>query len=404
MIITLFCVAGVLVATSGQAVKNSDSHSHNGLIPRTYQPVVDALWDIFVATPDLAATVNRLAWHSAGTYNATDGTGGSNGGHIYFDSVMAWGSNAGLGFLRPILDVLYVRFEGLTRADLYILAGIVATAYTDGPWVEFCGGRHDALDDSDAPADDLLPGAEDPRDDVTTFSLDHIAAHMTAVFSRMGFNDQELVALLGAHSIGRMHAQNSGYIGTWDTTEFYMNSEYYTALMLFDWNCFALPNGLPQYAFSGDPSDPLVCDAVLPLGLAYNMNPADLALKTHAPFRNWTAVYAADQDKFHEDFALAWHKLMHLGVTCDASIKIVDLHNQPSFTAYDIFELGYQGAAQVSLLVLLVLGMLTLMATCVGLCFCDAKMKLRAHPATARNDANFFGGPQDYAAMEDDLS
>ena len=37
--------------------------------------------------------------------------------------------------------------------------------------------------------------------------------HVRDVFYRMGFNDQEIVALLGAHTIGRCHADRSGFVG-----------------------------------------------------------------------------------------------------------------------------------------------------------------------------------------------
>jgi cytochrome c peroxidase len=33
------------------------------------------------------------------------------------------------------------------------------------------------------------------------------------IFYRMGFNDQEIVALSGAHALGRCHENFSGYVG-----------------------------------------------------------------------------------------------------------------------------------------------------------------------------------------------
>ena len=35
---------------------------------------------------------------------------------------------------------------------------------------------------------------------------------------RMGFTNEETVALMGAHSLGRMDFNNSGYEGVWDQT------------------------------------------------------------------------------------------------------------------------------------------------------------------------------------------
>lgn len=39
--------------------------------------------------------------------------------------------------------------------------------------------------------------------------------HVRDVFYRMGFNDREIVALVGAHTLGRCHTTASGYSGPW---------------------------------------------------------------------------------------------------------------------------------------------------------------------------------------------
>jgi hypothetical protein len=60
-------------------------------------------------------------------------------------------------------------------------------------------GRVDALDPSAVTPDGRLPAADsgppgaDPSD----------AAHLRTIFNRMGFDDQEIVALSGAHALGR---------------------------------------------------------------------------------------------------------------------------------------------------------------------------------------------------------
>jgi hypothetical protein len=70
-----------------------------------------------------------------------------------------------------------------------------------GPVIPWSSGRVDALDASAVTPDGRLPNADsgppgsDPAD----------AAHVRAIFNRMGFNDQEIVALSGAHALGRCH-------------------------------------------------------------------------------------------------------------------------------------------------------------------------------------------------------
>lgn len=43
----------------------------------------------------------------------------------------------------------------------------------------------------------------------------------------MGFNDQEIVALSGAHSLGRCHAGRSGFEGPWSVTPTKFSTQYY---------------------------------------------------------------------------------------------------------------------------------------------------------------------------------
>ncbi|KAJ1493586.1 hypothetical protein T484DRAFT_1767844 [Baffinella frigidus] len=37
--------------------------------------------------------------------------------------------------------------------------------------------------------------------------------HLREIFGRMGFDDQAIVALSGAHALGRCHANARGYVG-----------------------------------------------------------------------------------------------------------------------------------------------------------------------------------------------
>jgi hypothetical protein len=52
-------------------------------------------------------------------------------------------------------------------------------------------------------------------------------AHIRSIFGRMGFNDREMVALIGAHAIGRCHTDASGYWGPWTRAETTFSNEFY---------------------------------------------------------------------------------------------------------------------------------------------------------------------------------
>jgi len=79
--------------------------------------------------------------------------------------------------------------------------------------------------DGRLPNADVGPAGTDPSD----------AQHLRDVFYRMGFNDQEIVALSGAHALGRCHTTASGYDGPWTPTPTTFNNAYFTLLKNLDW-------------------------------------------------------------------------------------------------------------------------------------------------------------------------
>lgn len=72
-----------------------------------------------------------------------------------------------------------------------------------GPDVAWKAGRSDFADESLNPPRGRLPDGAQAAD------------HLRHIFYRMGFNDQEIVALSGAHNLGRCHGDRSGFEGAW---------------------------------------------------------------------------------------------------------------------------------------------------------------------------------------------
>lgn len=68
----------------------------------------------------------RLAWHAAGTYDKTDGTGGSNGATMRYDAEAGHGGNAGLKVARDLLEPIKKEFPSISYSDLWSLAGVAA--------------------------------------------------------------------------------------------------------------------------------------------------------------------------------------------------------------------------------------------------------------------------------------
>jgi cytochrome c peroxidase len=51
----------------------------------------------------------------------------------------------------------------------------------------------------------------------------------------MGFSDQEIVALSGAHSLGRCHSDRSGWDGPWTSAPTRFTNLYYKELLRRKW-------------------------------------------------------------------------------------------------------------------------------------------------------------------------
>jgi len=231
----------------------------------------------------------RLAWHASGTYDKKSGTGGSNGATMRFPPESSDGANAGLHVARSALDSIKKKFPGLSHADLWTLAGVVAVQQMGGPEIPWRPGRSDyvASESSKVPANGRLPDAAQGAD------------HIRAVFGRMGFNDREMVALIGAHTLGRCHTDRSGYEGPWTRAPTTFSNDFYKVLLEKKWTNRQWRG--PKQFENADGKDLM-------------MLPADMALMEDNEFRKYVELYAKDRGVFFKDFAGAFSKLLELGV------------------------------------------------------------------------------------------
>lgn len=246
----------------------------------------------------------RLAWHSAGTYDAETDTGGSNGAGMRYEAEGGDPANAGLQHARVFLEPVKAAHPWITYADLWTLAGVVAVEQMGGPAVPWQPGRTDYVDDSKLPPRGRLPDGALGAD------------HVRAIFYRMGFNDQEIVALSGAHNLGRCHADRSGFDGAWVNNPTRFSNQYFKLLTGVEWKEKTLPSGIKQFSHVDEDSEEELM-----------MLPTDMALLFDDKFRPWVEKYAKDKDAFFADFSDVFHKLLELGIQRDVSGRIVNTDN-----------------------------------------------------------------------------
>lgn len=229
----------------------------------------------------------RLAWHTSGTYTKKDNSGGSYGGTMIYSPEASDGENAGLEVGRDWLVEFTTKYPWLSRGDVWTLGGVVAVQEAGGPKIKWRPGRVDQSAKQQVPENGNLPDAS--RD----------APYVRGIFSRMGFSDQETVALIGAHCLGRCHTWRSGFDGPW-VASFNMFTNDFFVQLLEKWHVRQW-DGKKQY--QDDATNLLM------------MLPTDMALKEDNKFLKWVRVYAADQDKFFGDFSKAFTKLLENGIT-----------------------------------------------------------------------------------------
>ncbi|KAI1756657.1 heme peroxidase [Xylaria castorea] len=236
----------------------------------------------------------RLAWHASGTYDKETGTGGSDGATMRFAPEGDHGANAGLKHARDFLEPVKAKFPWITYSDLWILGGVCAIQEMQGPTIPYRPGRGDK-DAAACTPDGRLPDAAQR------------AKHLRDIFYRMGFNDQEIVALSGAHALGRCHTDRSGFEGPWTFSPTVVTNDYYTLLLNEKWHIRKW-DGPQQYQ---DKTKGLM------------MLPTDYALIEDKAMKPWVEKYAKDNDLFFKDFAAVVTKLFELGVPFKPDTKTV---------------------------------------------------------------------------------
>ncbi|KAI8619534.1 heme peroxidase [Chytriomyces sp. MP71] len=301
----------------------------------------------------------RLAWHCNGSHRNSDGRGGCDGARIRFNPEHSWADNTNLDKALKLLLPIHDKWASqISWGDLITLTGNTAIESMGGPKLGFCAGR---VDDSDGSASLILGPTPEQQAQFpcaiqgnctipfgpTTVGLiyvnpegpmgvpdpDSTVETIRDTFSRMGFSDEETVAIIGGgHAFGKTHGAcptgpgpnpieapdnswpgtcgsgpmmgkgvntfTSGFEGKWTTKPTTWTNEYFSNLLDYDWIKFTGPGNHTQWKPSISNSPDI------------RMLTADVALIHDPIYKTYVQKFASNLTYLESVFAPAWYKLM----------------------------------------------------------------------------------------------
>eukprot|EP00443_Scrippsiella_acuminata_P003490 CAMPEP_0115217658 /NCGR_PEP_ID=MMETSP0270-20121206/25981_1 /TAXON_ID=71861 /ORGANISM="Scrippsiella trochoidea, Strain CCMP3099" /LENGTH=311 /DNA_ID=CAMNT_0002631561 /DNA_START=75 /DNA_END=1010 /DNA_ORIENTATION=- len=275
----------------------------------------------FIDETNCAPIMVRLAWHDSGNYDksvaAWPACGGANGS-IRFEPEIEYPANAGLPKALNYLKQFKEKYPAVSWADLIQMASACAIEATGGPKIPMKYGRVDAADGSACPeptsrGTSHSAGLPDPAPPFPCGAQD-APTHLRNIFYRMGFDDEGIVALSGAHTLGRAFKERSGATehGYGDA-----KASKYTGSgcpvrhdkkagvgmpggKAWTQNWLTFDNSYYQYLQRGHDDDLL-------------WFPTDAALHQDEKFKPYFEKFATSQDAFFEAYCRAHKKLSELG-------------------------------------------------------------------------------------------
>jgi catalase-peroxidase len=275
--------------------------------------IADLKQRVLSAGPSVPQLVHT-AWSAAASYRGTDMRGGANGGRLRLEPQIGWAVNAGVQDVLPALERVKEEFESQTGkkvslADLIVLGGTAAVekAAADAGvtvTVPFHPGRTDASQEQ-TDVDNfrwLEPRADGFRNYIQpdtklepetllvdrAYMLELTAKEMTLLVGGL--------RVLGANTGGVAHGVFTDRPGVL-SQDFFRN--------LLDLGISWRTSGDAEGVYEGLDADGNVVRTA---------TAADLVFNSNSILRGIVEVYSADDatEKFVQDFAAAWVKVMEL--------------------------------------------------------------------------------------------
>ncbi|KMZ64358.1 Ascorbate peroxidase [Zostera marina] len=248
----------------------------------------------------------RLGWHDAGTYDKNveewPKRGGANGS-LRFEIELKHAANAGLVNALKLIQPIKEKYPRITYADLFQLASATAIEDAGGPKIPMRYGRVDVSESEQCPDEGRLPDAGPPSP----------ADHLRDVFYRMGLGDKEIVALSGAHTLGRSRPERSGWGKS--ETKYTQNGPGAPGGQSWTAQWLKFDNSYFTDIKEKKDGDLLVL-------------PTDAVIFDDPSFKAFAEKYAEDQDVFFKDYAKAHALLSDVGAKFDPP-EGFSLDNEP---------------------------------------------------------------------------
>ena len=149
----------------------------------------------------------------------------------------------------------------------------------------------------------MAPEGRKQWPDVALAHLPECDSNSNKNILRMGFDDRGIVALSGAHAVGRCHTDRSGFWGPWTHAENTMSNEYFRLLFEEKWTPKKTHKG---EKWSGPPQFENKGGDLMMLS-------TDLALVEDPKFKVWAEKYYKDEQLWFSDFAKYFQQLVELG-------------------------------------------------------------------------------------------
>lgn len=267
--------------------------------PTVYADVKRDLLEL-IRTKKCNPLMIRLAWHDSGTYDKNISSfperGGANGS-VRFKPECDHAANAGVINLVHLINEIKQHHPAVSYADTFQLGSALSIEEAGGPKIPLRFGRVDVAEHTGCAKEGRLPGGGGPYPD----GAPDAATHLRNVFYRMGLSDQEIVALSGAHTLGRAYPSRSGF-GKQQTK--YTDKEVAPGATVGgsswtkEWLKF--DNSYFKVLKEQDDEHLLVLET-------------DGVLMTDPKFRPWALKYAEDEKLFFSDYVQAHLKLSELG-------------------------------------------------------------------------------------------